>query len=237
MHSKNYGFFNSRIIIALFIILIGALLLAKNLGMDIPFDAWELWPLILIFIGLGHLMRPARNRQPVSGLILILLGFIFLGNTLNWFYFNFSQLWPVFLIFIGLAMMGKRSWKAVDETIESETIELSMYLGGGEYRYTSKQLSDGKVSAIMGGGTIDLSEAEMSGNELIMHISILMGGIELIIPKHWEVHQQNTPILGGVEDKTRGSRHNSDNAFSSQSGPKRLIVEGSIILGGLEIRN
>ncbi len=236
MHSNNSGLFNSRIIIAIFIILIGALLLAKNLGMEIPFDAWELWPLLLIFVGVGHLIRPPRSRQPVSGIILILLGFIFLGNTLGWFYFNFSQLWPVFLIFVGLAMIGKRSWKVADETIDTESIDLSMILGGGEYRYTSRQLRAGKISAIMGGGTIDLSETEMSGNELIMHISILMGGLEVIIPKHWEVHQQNTPILGGVEDKTRGHRQNSNDDFSSQ-GNKRLVVQGSIILGGLEIRN
>ncbi len=236
MHSTNTGLFNSRIIIAIFIILIGALLLAKNLGMEIPFDVWQLWPLLLIFMGIGHLIRPAMNRQPVSGIVLILLGFIFLGNTLGWFYFNFSQLWPVFLILVGLAMIGKRSWKTADETINTDGIDLSMLLGGGEYRYTSKQLRAGKISAIMGGGTIDLSDAEMSGNELIMHISILMGGLELIIPKHWEVHQQNTPILGGVEDKTRGHRENSGNDFLSQ-GDKRLVVQGSIILGGLEIRN
>lgn len=236
MHSNTYGFFNNRIIFALFIILTGAVLLAKNLGVDIPFDVWELWPLILIFIGIGHLIRPAVNRQPVSGIILILLGFLFLGNTLDWFYFNFSQLWPVFLIFAGLAIIGKRSWKAADEAIDTDVIHLSILLGGGEYRYTSKQIHAGKISAVLGGGSIDFREAEMAGNELVLDISVIMGGLEVYIPKHWELHLQNAPVLGGIEDKTHRGHRDSDNDFHTR-GNQRLVITGNVIMGGLEIMN
>jgi len=236
MHRYESGLFGGRTIVALFIILAGALLLAQNMGVDISINVWELWPLILIFVGFGHLIRPGSNRQPLNGIILIGIGLIFLGNNLDWFYLDFAQLWPIILILVGLMMIRSHSWKSEQDISDKDSIKLSLILGGGEHRFTSKQLSGAKITAVMGGGQIDLRESEMSGNELVLDVFTVMGGLEIRIPQHWEVNVQTLPILGGVENKTRFSKKMSENEFGS-SASKQLTIKGTLIMGGLEIRN
>ena len=234
-HYKG-GFFNTRTIISLAIIAAGIILLAENLGMDIPINVWEWWPLILIFIGIGQLMRPSAHRQPMSGIILIFVGLVFMGNTLDLFYFNFGDLWPVFLILAGLSMLSRHSWKKNNDISDQDMLNLSMFLGGGEYRFTTKRFKGGKISAIMGGGTLDLTETEMEMNEVEIDVFALMGGLEVRIPKHWHLNVKASPILGGVEDKTF-SAHMETNSPDFPEKGKRLTLTGTLIMGGLEVRN
>ena len=234
-HYQNSPF-NARTVISLAIIIAGVILLAENLGMDIHIDVWEWWPLIIIFIGIGQVIRPSAHRQPLSGIILIFVGLVFLGNSLDVFYFDLGDLWPVFLILAGLSMLRHHSWKKNSEMSDQDRLNLSMVLGGGEYRLTSKKFKGGKITAIMGGGTLDLTNAEMETNEVEIGVFALMGGLEIRIPKHWHLNVSATPIMGGVEDKTHNA-HTENNGLDMPQTGKRLTIIGSLILGGLEVRN
>jgi predicted membrane protein len=56
----------------------------------------------------------------------------------------------------------------------------------------------------------------------------VMGGTKLIVPSNWEVRSQLTSIFGNVEDKRQSASTNSD---------KVLILDGSSVFGGIEIKN
>ena len=234
-HYQNSPF-NTRTIIALAIIVAGIVLLAENLGMNIHINIWEWWPLIIIFIGISQLMLPSVLRQPLSGIILIFVGLVFMGNTLDIFYFDLGDLWPVFLILAGASMLRRHSRNKNDLVSDQDMLNISMILGGGEYRFNSKMFKGGKITAIMGGGTLDLTEAEMEGNEAELDVFALMGGLEIRIPKHWHLYVSATPILGSVEDKTYNA-HNGSSGPDMPSTGKRLTINGSLIMGGLEVRN
>ncbi len=236
MQRHSNGFFDARIIISLFVIGVGVILLAENLGADIHINVWEWWPLILIFIGLGHFLRPEPQKQIFTALILIGLGLVFLSNTLDIFYFNIGDLWPVILIIIGLAMIRNHSWKSSKEPLSQDALNFSMVMGGGEYRFSSKKFKGGKVTAFLGGGTLDLTEAEMEAGEVEIDIFTMMGGLEIRIPKHWQLNVQATPLMGGVEDKTYTRQSDGSGLDSPHSG-KKLTITGTIIMGGLEVRN
>jgi hypothetical protein len=47
------------------------------------------------------------------------------------------------------------------------------------------------------------------------------------VPEDWQVVNEVSPIMGGVEDRTRWNGE----------GSTRLIVRGMVIMGGVEIRN
>jgi len=236
MQPTKNSFFDFRILISLFIIIAGIILLAENLWFDTHINIWEWWPLILIIIGIGNFTQPASNRQPFTGMILIGLGVIFLGNALDIFYFNIGDLWPIILILVGLAIIRGHAWKSGKEILDHDSINLSMMLGGGEYRFSSKQFKGGKVTAFMGGGTLDLTEAEMDGDEVELDVFAMMGGLEIRIPKHWQINVQATPLMGGVDDKTYNSNNISDSGDFTQA-VKRLTIKGTLIMGGLEVRN
>ena len=236
MHNRSNNFFDARIIIALFVIIVGVILLAENLGADIHINVWEWWPLILIFIGLGFLFKPEPHRQVFTASILIGLGLIFLSNTLDIFYFDFGDLWPVALIIVGLAMIRNHTFKSAKQPISQDALNLTMMLGGGEYRFSSKQFKGGKVTAFMGGGTLDLTEAEMETDEVVIDVFAMMGGFEVRIPKHWQLNVQTTPIMGGVENKTYAGQSNVS-AVDLPQPLKRLTIKGTLFMGGLEVRN
>jgi hypothetical protein len=85
----------------------------------------------------------------------------------------------------------------------------------------------GELTAVLGGCEIDLRHAMIEGDAVI-EVFALWGGIEIRVPEDWTIISRVTPILAGVEDKTRppqtASRH-------------RLVLRGFLVMAGLEIKN
>ena len=45
----------------------------------------------------------------------------------------------------------------------------------------------------------------MAGDRAVVHVFAMWGSIEIRIPDTWAIEVGVVPIMGGVEDKTRGS--------------------------------
>jgi hypothetical protein len=58
---------------------------------------------------------------------------------------------------------------------------------------------------------------------------VMMGGLEIMVPQNWHVTTDVTPILSGVEDRRRPVPAGAD--------IPNLIVRGSIIMGGIELKD
>ena len=83
------------------------------------------------------------------------------------------------------------------------------------------------MTTIMGGGRVDLREAQIGENDARVDVFTLMGAFEIQVPPGWTVEPRLTPILGGFEDKTN----------REQQGTKRLIIDGTAVMGTVIIRN
>jgi lia operon protein LiaF len=106
------GFF-SRLIWGLLLVSCGAAFLLHQLGyitFDFGYMISIFWPVILILIGLDGLIK-RRGTDDWWGIILIVLGFLFLGRNLDLIYWSFGDIirfaLPVVLIVIGLKMILK----------------------------------------------------------------------------------------------------------------------------------
>ncbi|HGY55458.1 MAG TPA: hypothetical protein ENK44_07155 [Caldithrix abyssi] len=228
--------FDTRAIIGLFIILAGVIYLLRNLGIDLGLNVWEWWPLILILIGLGQVLQPQESRQTGAGIFLLILGSAFLLNNLDIIDFNFRMIWPLILIFIGYSILRKNAWPGRRIDPSSDYINLAFIVGGGDHRFNTQDLKGGKITAIMGGGTIDLTRADFKGDEIALDVFAMWGGIEIRVPESWQVNMTGVPILGSMDNKTIHSADRVPNAdFSSK--PKRLIIRGTAIMGGVEAKN
>jgi hypothetical protein len=67
----------------------------------------------------------------------------------------------------------------------------------------------------------------MRESSATLDIRAIMGGVELHIPREWHVKVKGSPVMGAFEDKTRPT---------SREGPE-LVIQGDVIMGGVEIRN
>lgn len=221
---------------AIFFIAGGGILLMRNFGMlDFTFPyqliSWRLIPLI---IGINAVLR----KDYMNGIIAISIAVIFsvpdfLTPAERAQYY---KLWPLLLVGAGLVILLKylypKSFDVHDfQTTNSEYnhINESNIMAGSSRKYFSKDFTGGKISCIMGGSQVDLTEADLLHNSVI-NIFILMGGIELRIPKEWNVQLDILPIMGGVEDKITKYPENVVNK------DKRLVLTGHVFMGGVEIK-
>ncbi|RKX37292.1 MAG: hypothetical protein DRP64_17400, partial [Verrucomicrobia bacterium] len=97
-------------------------------------------------------------------------------------------------------------------------------------RVDSQVFEGGEMTAIMGSYELDLSGAEMKGEEAILLVKTVMGSVEVRAPAHWRVNVQGSPVMGTVEDGTREPP-------VDVAPEKTLIVQASALLGSIEIRN
>ena len=109
----------------------------------------------------------------------------------------------------------------------TSTISGMAILGGVSRGSSSRDFRGGDLTAILGGCEIDLRRAAING-EAVIDIFAMWGGIELKVPEDWAVESRVTPLLGGVEDKTRPPQGASAH---------RLLLRGFAIMGGVEIKN
>jgi predicted membrane protein len=231
MEDKVKVVFDVRLVIGLVIICAGLLFLLQNMGYLTAIDVWDFWPVAPILIGINMLARPREFRQPLGGLILILIGLLFLLNNLDIIPYDIGDLWPFILILVGIFVIKSALFRTTGKTpASSDYINLSFVLGGGDFRFNTPNFKGGKVDAIMGGGMIDLREADFKEDEVLFESFVLWGGVEIRVPEHWQVNVQGSPLLGGMDNKT-------SYVDSGTKPAKRLTIKATTIMGGLEIKN
>ena len=230
-NDSNHGL-NIKIIIGILVVIAGLVALLDSLGIEMGINIWDFWPLILIIIGLGKLARPREYRSTSAALIFIVIGLLFQLSTLDIIDFKFGHLWPIILILVGLAILThsfRRSPK--DLALASSYINFIAILGGGRWRYESRELKGGSAMAFMGGGDLILSGADIQGDSMVIDTFVMMGGIDIIVPSNWDVIIEGIPILGGIDNKTLTGR------TDQPPKAKKLIIKGLVIMGGIEVKN
>lgn len=195
----------------------------------------RLWPLALVVIGLGGLIRSRGSSDRVWGGILVAAGVLFQLNQFGDIRFHVFDAWPLLIIACGLLPI----WTAIEQSRVAEAaagaplpvLKQWVVFGGVELTVTTQNFQGGQVQALFGGCEIDLSKASMEGNQITIQANALFGGVELRVPESWDVTLHSRPIFGGYEDNTRHPK------VDGAENVKRLVVEGFAIFGGVEIKN
>jgi len=202
-----------------FFILLGFFFLIGSLGMwGFGFKKW-IGPAILIWVGIALLMKNQRPRigppppgppPPVPGASGPL------GDSGPGASFNDAQ-----------DRFQSRMAGSQQFTDSSDFIRATVILGSFNRRCPSQQFRGGDLAAIMGGGKVDLRGAQIQGNEAVLDVFVLMGGLEIQVPETWAVEPRFTPVLGGYEDRTN----------RSAQATQRLVITGGAIMSGITILN
>jgi predicted membrane protein len=214
----------------------GVALLLDHMGYISVDRLWRFWPLLLVGAGIPNVMR---REHRLWGILLITGGVLFQLNELGIAHFRWNDVWPILLIATGLLLM----WGAIEARKGPSappvggdprtTLSEAAVFGGVERRVTSQDFQGGHISAIFGGVEIDLTDAGMQADEATLEINAIFGGVEIRVPETWQIAFRGTPIFGGISDKTRVGR------TTDLNDPRRkvLILTGSVIFGGVEIKN
>lgn len=228
----------SRVVFGAFIVVVGLFALLDNLHLFDSHLVQPYWP--LVFVALGAL-KIANSRGPggvLWGAALIAVGGGMTLQNLGLLHFEWRQLWPLALIWAGLSVITRGFVVKGDVTCRAgpgerperlehgARIDASATMSGIVLKNDSQEFNGGEINVVMGAVEIDLRQAGIA-TEAVLHLSVIMGGVEIKVPREWSVVVNGSPLLGGMEDKT----------VPPMSPGKRLVIEGSVIMGGVEISN
>lgn len=241
--------------VGIVLLLFGVIMLLKSVGFFIP--NWVIsWPVLLIAFGVYTGQRH-QFRNPASYILIIIGAFFLAGKIVPHIDFG-NFVWPIAIIGVGLYfIIGKKqitNWgasfdnqheplewdKRVDEenrpipptnTPSEDYFDIVSIFGGVKKNIVSKNFQGGEIVAIMGGAEIILTQAEIVSPRVELEITQIFGGTKIIVPPHWKVSSDLVAIFGGIEDKRPLL---SNQAFSDE---KLLIIKGTSIFGGIDIRS
>lgn len=234
MHRPNSpgGFFPGAIILA-----VGIIFLLDSMGYVHARYFFQFWPLILIGVGVAKIC--CRDSR-MWGVFLLLFGLFLQLNYLGIGHFNWSQFWPLLLIAAGVmalwSAMQARNIMANTPSAEGSdprtTLDETTIFGGIQKRLNGREFRGGRMQAVFGGIEIDLRDAELAENEAVIYANAIFGGIEIRVPETWFVAARGQGVFGGFTDSTRYVA-----PVDPDKPKKTLIVLGTALFGGVEIRN
>lgn len=219
------------------LVVLGLYFLLKNFGLiSFRLPTYLIsWRIIPFIIGINALTK----QKYFEGIFAIGLSIFFFAPDFisKEAYQTYSKLWPLLLVVAGGAIVYKRlrptypdaTFKNKQDVNTRDKINETYIMSGGNKKITSSQFSGGRILCVMGGSQMDLTNANLNAPALI-DIFVLMGGVELRIPKEWNVQVDVLPIMGGVEDKITTYPDHVVNPA------QRLVISGNIVMGGLEIK-
>ncbi|MGV4923549.1 DUF1707 domain-containing protein [Streptomyces sp. BHT-5-2] len=80
---------------------------------------------------------------------------------------------------------------------------------------------------LMGGGELDLREADFAEREVRIDVWTVMGGVNVVVPPGVEVEVRGLGIMGGFDSREDG--------VPGQPGAPRVIVSGLALMGGVGV--
>jgi len=233
----------------------GLIYLFSNLGL-IDHAIVEIvvsFPMLFLLLSLYWICR----KHFFWGFIIALLSLFFLVPKVSQFYpdlitFPYQNLtiknaiFPILFILFGIAIISKvlEKQKKEDPNKEYEIIERlkgsnfiqrlfsgkNVIFGSSKNIVLSPIFKGTDINIMFGGAILDLRKTDIEEGETIIEANVIFGGLEIYVPSSWEIIINTTSILGATEDK----RFYTDEKPQSN---KKLIIKGSCIFGGIEIKN
>jgi len=246
-----------KIFAGIIIVIVGAAMLAREMGVYFPEWLFS-WPMLLIVIGLW--VGVSHAFRNFGWIVLILVGSAFMFKEHMPYMHIKEYFWPMFIMMIGLIVIFKprRKWDTKDyhykhgrmhhgrfrhrrgdrpfcsykedATSTDDMVNMDIVFSGFKKNIISKDFKGGKISCVFGGGKLNLSQADINGS-VILEVDQVFGGVEIIVPPNWQVQtNEMQATFGGIEDKhhVQGGSLHSD---------KVLVIKGSVVFGGIEIRS
>jgi predicted membrane protein len=233
---NHQALISARLVVGIVIVCIGVLLLADNLGwFNARYVLRSLWPLALVAVGVTMVRSPDHRRSRSWGWVLITVGAWIFLDRIGWIHVSLWHLiLPGLLLFVG----GSLVWRAINgppqaKPISSvddhvEFVRSFALMSGCELRPVSRPFRGADLTAVMGGIKLDLAATRMEGDSATVEVFAFWGGIEIYVPPDWTVTSKVTTLLGGFVDKRRPT---------SVVPTKTLVVQGMVVMGGIEVKN
>ena len=223
-----------RMLLGIIILAVGVLALLDNLQLFDIHLALQFWPTVLIAFGVLKLHQTRTASGYLVGGGMVLAGVLMTLQSRGYITLHWRDWWPAILILVGLVVIFKdrlnqRLGQGSDavQMDGQARMDVVAVMSGNNLKLDGQEFRGAEITAVMGGVDLDLRRATMPGGEARVNLFAVWGGITLKVPNDWAVVVTGMPIMGGIDDKT----------VPPAVPQKRLIVDGYVLMGGVEILN
>jgi hypothetical protein len=177
-----------NVVVGLGIIGLGVALLLDRMGLLSARDLLQYWPVLLVLFGASIVWQAIWGRVGADGRIerpIVSPGL-------------------VLLLIIVSVVATRGDWRRANQSVTSaaDAVAVSAVLGESRQTNTSARFRSADMTAILGGSVLDLRQTTIpDGEEAVIEVFAVMGGIDLFVPRHWQVVPEVVPVMGGVEDR------------------------------------
>ncbi len=130
------------------------------------------------------------------------------------------------VLLVVAAQVAKRMLPAYGDD-DSDVFAAVAAMDGTEVVNRSDSFRAGSGTAVMGGMSIDLSEADIVSSATL-ELTAVAGGIEVTVPASWRVEMTSSAVAGGTENLTNPDAAGDDAPL--------LLVDARVYFGGVSIR-
>lgn len=205
----------ASIIIGVLFLVAGVAIGGNMLGFfEFSFNPAGWWTIFIIIPALYSMAQCGLNTGNgiilITGIILLLNAQEIIPVTISW-----QLILPVVLLFIGFQLLFSRGsgHKQQNDTASGHKHgpfkkgenNATAFFSGQDIHFGADEFTGASYSATFGGITADLSSAILT-RDVEITVSVLFGGIDIILPENIKVSTQVIPILGGFECKYRSSK-------------------------------
>ena len=224
-----------RLVFGILIIVAGLLFTLDNFGFVSARFLIRLWPVALIAVGLTKALQQKGFWNGFWGWVVTLAGLLLLLDNLHVLRFPVWKLLPLVLVALGIRLVQKAGGRTFpDRTIEGRTaatLDETAIFGGWDRAISTNEFLGGEINALFGGFELDLSGCRIPDDEAVVTVFIAFGGGDIRIPRDWNVEVRAFAIFGGTDDKSHHPPLDGD------VPPKKLVIDGFVVFGGLDIKN
>jgi len=116
------------------------------------------------------------------------------------------------------------NWKTNPDGFSKNSV-----FGSGDHIVLDPEFKGGDLNAVFGGITLDLRRTNLPEGETVLEVNAVFGGITIYVPVDWFVETHLDAVFGGFQDN-RLPKEPLDKT-------RKLIITGSCVFGGGELRN
>lgn len=221
-----------RIFWGLLLIVMGVVFLLDRMGrLDFGDLVSDYWPVVFILIGISILF--SNNFKDIgSGIFFILFGVFFL--LIEWGIFRSvgRYVWPLAIIVAGLWILLRPAVCRAKKDLPGfagDTLDIHQVFSGSSRKVESQNFRGGKAEVVFGSAEIDLRGAKLAGGEAHLALSAVFGGIEVFVPRDWQVVLDGSPVLGSIESRKQ--------AVPETGSTGKLFIKGSAVFGSIEVKD
>ena len=219
-----------RMVWGLVVLTLGVLWTLDNLGQIDASLVLQWWPIVPLVWGVLLLSGINGRRKTNAGWIWTAVGLLSILRPLGIANASLFDFWPLLLVFFGGSLVY-RSWKGGSPSgvhADGPRIDASAILAGTQRKVVSDQFVSADVNAVIAAMTLDLRPAKLVDGRGEVDVYAMWGGIDLLVPREWRVVSEVTPILGVFQDSTE---------VPQDPLAPTLLIRGSVVMGGIEVRN